>query len=102
MGVVITPCREMAVVLVLLVVILVLVSLWRVLKKSLWVLTTGGTRSANSPFRTVFPPSPTPLVTVHQERDKVLKQSFSEEKIPDSLDAIVIGKETALWTCRKV
>lgn len=76
-----------------LVVIVALLCVWQVLKKSLWLFTTGGTRSGNSPFRTVFPPSPTPLVTVHEERDKVLKQSFSEEKIPDSLDAIVIGKK---------
>lgn len=32
-----------------------------------------------------------PLITDHKERDKVLKQSFSLDKIPSQLDAIVIG-----------
>lgn len=74
-----------------LLVILVLFYVWRAVKKSLWVFTSGGTRSGSNPFRTVFPPSPTPLVKAHEERDKILKQSFSQDKIPDSLDAIVVG-----------
>ena len=69
-----------------------LLLLWRLLSRSLWLLTAGGSRSGNSPFVRVFPPSPPPqLVTAHGERDRVLKQSFSVDKIPDSLDAIVIG-----------
>lgn len=32
-----------------------------------------------------------PLVKDREERDKVLKQSFSTEKVPENLDAIVIG-----------
>ena len=70
-----------------------LLLLWRLLSRSLWLLTAGGSRSGNSPFARVFPPSPPPqLVTAHGERDRVLKQSFSVDKIPDSLDAIVIGE----------
>lgn len=72
--------------------VVLLLSLWRSLRKSLWVLTSGGKRSGNSPFRTVFPPCPAELVTSHSARDGVLKQSFSAEKIPESLDAVVIGK----------
>lgn len=70
-----------------------LLLLWRLLSKSLWLLTAGGKRTGSSPFRTAFPPSPPPrLVTSHAERDRVLKQSFSVEKIPDPIDAIVIGE----------
>jgi hypothetical protein len=78
-----------------------LLLLWRLLSRSLWLLTAGGSRSGNSPFARVFPPSPPPqLVTAHGERDRVLKQSFSVDKIPDSLDAIVIGEPYSLsHTC---
>ena len=74
--------------------VVLFLSLWRALRRSVWVLTSGGKRSGNSPFRTVFPPSPAELVTSHSARDGVLKQSFAAEKIPKSLDAVVIGKPT--------
>ena len=34
---------------------------------------------------------PEPLVLDHAERDKVLKQGFVSRKVPENLDAIVIG-----------
>ena len=83
--------------LLLLTVLFVLLLLWRLLSGHLWALTAGGTRSGNSPFRRVFLPSAAPpsrLVTDQRERDRVLKQSFSVDKIPDSLDAIIIGEST--------
>ena len=83
--------------LLLLTVLFVLHRLWRLLSGHLWALTAGGTRSGNSPFRRVFLPSAAPpsrLVTDQRERDRVLKQSFSVDKIPDSLDAIIIGEST--------
>ena len=67
--------------------------LWRLLSRSLWVLTAGGARTGDSPFRHVFSPTPPArVVSAAKERDRVLKQSFSVDKIPDKLDAIIIGE----------
>ena len=72
---------------------------WKALQGSLWVLTTGGARDGGSPFHTIFTSSPAPLVASHGERDKVLKQSFSPEKIPESLDAVVVGELQHVHAC---
>ena len=78
---------------VLSLVIVVFIVIWRELRRSLWLLTSSSGRTGNSPFRKAFPPSPpAEVVTSQRERDRVLKQSFSVDKIPSSLDAIVIGK----------
>ena len=77
-----------------------LVWLLATLRKHLWLLTAGSARTRRSPFRTIFSPAPTQLVTEQSERDKVLKRNFSADKIPDSLDAIVIGElMTFAYTC---
>ena len=57
-------------------------------KKSLWLFTP---KSANPFSVDATQKERQPLVTDHEKRDKVLKQSFSAEKIPEGLDAIVIG-----------
>ena len=76
-----------------------LLLLWRLLSRSLWLLTAGGSRSGNSPFARVFPPSPPPqLVTAHGERDRVLKQSFSVDKIPDSRTPSSLVSRTVFHT----
>ncbi|XP_078572012.1 all-trans-retinol 13,14-reductase-like isoform X2 [Branchiostoma floridae x Branchiostoma japonicum] len=48
-------------------------------------------RSGKSPFAEDCARSPAPLVTDQAARDKVLKQGFAIKKVPESLDAIVIG-----------
>jgi len=67
--------------------VLLLVLLF-IVKKSLWIFTP---RSANRFSIDAAQKERQPLVTDPEERDKVLKQSFSTEKIPEGLDAIVIG-----------
>ena len=47
-------------------------------------------RGAN-PFAFDCRRSPQPLVLEHAQRDKVLKQGFVSRKVPENLDAIVIG-----------
>ena len=89
------PSWLLVVSLALLVVLALLVRAWHALKRSLWAF-TGGDGAAANPFRKVHPPSPVELVVDHRERDKVLKQSFSPEKVPESLDAIVIGERARL------
>lgn len=68
------------------------------LRRSLWLLTAGSARTGRSPFRTVFSPTPTALVTAQSDRDSVLKQNFAADKIPEALDAIVIGERMSLAT----
>ncbi|XP_066301934.1 all-trans-retinol 13,14-reductase-like [Branchiostoma lanceolatum] len=48
-------------------------------------------RSPVNPFSVDQARSPEPLVTDHAKRDKVLKQRFTTKKVPDDLDAIVVG-----------
>nr|XP_028564029.1 all-trans-retinol 13,14-reductase-like isoform X1 [Podarcis muralis] len=61
---------------------LLLLGIWRAL----------GTRSPSSnPFRADSRRPPAPLVTDKDARRKVLKQVFSRDKVPDGLDAVVIG-----------
>ncbi|KAI8492213.1 hypothetical protein Bbelb_301100 [Branchiostoma belcheri] len=48
-------------------------------------------RSEKSPFAEDCARPPAPLVTDPGARDKVLKQGFAIKKVPESLDAIVIG-----------
>ena len=50
--------------------------------------------SGGNPFKELPRPddgAKSELVTDGKERDRVLKQSFSEDKVPQELDAIVIG-----------
>lgn len=61
----------------------------RSLKRSFWVLF--GRSSTRNPFREPCTVRTTPLVTDQRERDRVLKQNFSPDKVPPELDAIVIG-----------
>lgn len=49
-----------------------------------------GNRGAN-PFAFDCRRSPEPLVSDQAQRDKVLKQGFVSRKVPENLDAIVIG-----------
>ncbi|XP_062994941.1 all-trans-retinol 13,14-reductase [Elgaria multicarinata webbii] len=51
----------------------------------------GTRRSSPNPFRVDARRTPAPLVTEKDARKKVLKQGFSREKVPNNLDAIVIG-----------
>jgi all-trans-retinol 13,14-reductase len=44
-----------------------------------------------NPFKRDCRKKPEELVTDQKARDKVLKQGFSEKRIPDTLDAIIIG-----------
>uniref|UniRef100_A0A670JW88 All-trans-retinol 13,14-reductase n=1 Tax=Podarcis muralis TaxID=64176 RepID=A0A670JW88_PODMU len=56
------------------------------------ILLALGTRGGSSnPFRADSRRPPAPLVTDKDARRKVLKQGFSRDKVPGSLDAIVIG-----------
>ena len=61
----------------------------RSLKRSFWVLF--GRSAKRNPFREPCTVRTTPLVTDQKERDRVLKQNFSPDKVPPELDAIVIG-----------
>ena len=76
-------------------VLALLYSAWVALKRSCWII-TGGARNAPNPFSSAFLPGPGRLVTDHEERDKVIKQSFAPDKVPQSLDAIVIGEWSSL------
>lgn len=59
-----------------------------VVKRSLWIFTP----KSKNPFSIDDArKEPQPLVKDRERRDQVLKQSFSTEKIPENLDAIVIG-----------
>ncbi|KAM5135584.1 all-trans-retinol 13,14-reductase-like [Mantella aurantiaca] len=49
-------------------------------------------------FREDFVQPPKPLVTDKRSRDKVLKQGFSQDKIPPNLDALVIGSGVGALT----
>ncbi|XP_014673646.1 PREDICTED: all-trans-retinol 13,14-reductase-like [Priapulus caudatus] len=55
------------------------------------ILLLNGDQPARNPIhrRTVRPPSP--VVTDQSTRDKVLKLGFKPDRVPDRLDAIVIG-----------
>lgn len=66
----------------------VLLVLLFIAKKSLWIFTP---RSPNPFSIDAVQKERKPLVTDQEKRDKVLKQSFSTEKIPEGLDAVVIG-----------
>lgn len=46
---------------------------------------------SRTPFRLGAVHPPKPLVTDQNERDKVIKQGFKKDKVPQQLDAIVIG-----------
>ncbi|XP_062817383.1 all-trans-retinol 13,14-reductase isoform X3 [Anolis carolinensis] len=48
-------------------------------------------RPSRSPFQEDARRPPEPLVTDKEARKRVLKQGFSRDKVPDHLDAIVIG-----------
>ena len=65
----------------------------RRLQRSLW-LVTGASHGAN-PFSSAHAPSPAPLVKDRCRRDAVLKQGFSLDKVPEVLDAIVVGEGAA-------
>ena len=73
---------------VALLVLLLVVFLYGFLKREFWVL-LGGSSDGNL-FKKLSP-TKSELVQDGKERDRVLKQSFSEEKVPPELDAIVIG-----------
>lgn len=69
--------------------LLLAVFLYGYLRSQFWVLFDSFPDS--NPFQEL-PAGPKPdLVTDAKERDRVLKQSFSEDKVPAELDAIVIG-----------
>ena len=58
------------------------------IKRAFWIFTP----QSRNPFSIDdAKKEPQPLVTDQEKRDQVLKQSFSTEKIPENLDAIVIG-----------
>ncbi|XP_013411802.1 putative all-trans-retinol 13,14-reductase [Lingula anatina] len=50
-----------------------------------------GPRADKNPFEIDARRPPQPLVTDHKARDAVLKQGFKHGKVPDKLDAIVVG-----------
>ena len=57
-------------------------------KRALWIFTP----QCGNPFSIDdAKKEPQPLLTDQEKRNQVLKQSFSTEKIPENLDAIVIG-----------
>ena len=59
-----------------------------VIKRALWILSP----KSKNPFSIDDAKKELqPLVKDREKRDKVLKQSFSTEKVPENLDAIVIG-----------
>ena len=63
--------------------------LYSAAKRQLWVFTRG---SPSNPFKTANRSRKGAPVEFDQtKRDKVIKQSFSEDKVPKDLDAIVIG-----------
>ena len=89
--------RPLSLLVLLLTILTILVWLMvKRLKRSLWVLTGGVRSGATNPFASVYAPSPAPLVTARSERDAVLKQIFSPNKVPEVLDAIVVGKERCM------
>lgn len=51
----------------------------------------GGRSRSPNPFAADARRPPSPLVTDKDARNKVLKRAFSQDKVPDHLDAIVIG-----------
>ncbi|XP_072028858.1 all-trans-retinol 13,14-reductase-like [Amphiura filiformis] len=57
----------------------------------IFVKLLGGTKSGPNPFAHNSIRTPEPLVTELAKRDKVLKQGFKANSVPDGLDAIVIG-----------
>ncbi|XP_039596848.1 all-trans-retinol 13,14-reductase-like [Polypterus senegalus] len=56
-----------------------------------WLFKRGPRDSAPNPFAEDTCRPPKPLVTDKAARKKVLKQSFTAEKVPENLDAVVIG-----------
>lgn len=52
-----------------------------------------------NPFARDSRRSPAPVILDHAERDKVLKQGFAGKKVPEDLDAIVIGSGIGGLTC---
>ncbi|XP_077161971.1 all-trans-retinol 13,14-reductase [Paroedura picta] len=51
----------------------------------------GGRRRSANPFPADCTRPPAPLVTDKDARSRVLKRAFSQDRVPDRLDAIVIG-----------
>lgn len=70
--------------------IFLLVSLYRAVRRSFWVL-LGGSREPNPFAEPCAKKKPGELLTDRAARDCVIKQSFSAEKVPPQLDAIVVG-----------
>ncbi|XP_077979087.1 all-trans-retinol 13,14-reductase-like [Glandiceps talaboti] len=54
-------------------------------------LLTSGPQPGKNPFEVDTTRQPEPLVIDQAERDKVLKQGFAAKKVPENLDAIVVG-----------
>lgn len=52
-----------------------------------------------NPFQKDSRRTPEPIILVQSERDRILKQGFSAKKIPDNLDAIVIGSGIGGMSC---
>ena len=48
--------------------------------------------AGRNPFHEDTRRAPEPLVTDQEQRDKVLKQGYSLKKVPENVDAIVIGR----------
>lgn len=81
--------EKLGVVAGILLVFLLVFFLIRALKRSFWVLL--GRSSEPNPFCEPCERRTVPLVTDQKERDRVLKQNFSPDKVPPELDVIVIG-----------
>lgn len=70
--------------------IFLLISLYRAARQSFWLL-LGGSREPNPFAEPCAKKDPGNLLTDRAARDRVIKQSFSSEKVPPQLDAIVVG-----------
>lgn len=55
---------------------------------------------SHNPFHNDTRRAPEPLVTDQDARDKVLKQGYTKKKVPEDLDAIVIGRLGILYVNR--
>lgn len=56
-------------------------------------------RRGKNPFEKDTRRQPEPLILDQTERDRILKQGFSAKKIPENLDAIVIGSGIGGLSC---
>ena len=83
---------EMVLTLVLGGFILLLALAYYCIRDSLWIFSSSSKGQSIFDERLITnPPGETDIETDQAKRDAVLKNSFSPDKVPDSLDAIVIG-----------